>query len=410
MGRFGVQEKLKNGSFGSVYSTYDRVLRADVAIKVRILDDVDEEEGVPQDMLREIKALRELGGHSSILPILDVECGSRRLPVLVLELMSCSVSEYLKKNKGPLQGEEASRIMSDVAEGVAHMHHLEYMHRDIKPQNLLIGKGGRAAVADFGLAFKIIPGRRHTLPVQTLWYRAPEVLLGDDKYDESVDVWSLGAVHMELLLNQICCPGDCDFGQIMKTFQLCGTPNEMCWPGVTLMPDYCAEWPKMRPNGTLTGKPSCIQSALSLDPRARISARQYASCVRSTDACRRRIPSSPSGKGEEAPVLENFKEAAKLMNIDPRCANEAVSLMQGMQDSASAACYLWMGSKIVEQYPPSVSEFARYSEIGEDTLRSEEMRVVSGSLCKTLSLPSSSCKRESALSATSHSRKALRKF
>jgi serine/threonine protein kinase len=74
------------------------------------------------------------------------------------------------------------------------------LHRDLKPQNLLIDRRGYIKLADFGLARAFgMPVRTYTHEVVTLWYRAPEILLGSKFYSTSVDVWSLGCVFAEMV-------------------------------------------------------------------------------------------------------------------------------------------------------------------------------------------------------------------
>lgn len=74
------------------------------------------------------------------------------------------------------------------------------LHRDLKPQNLLIDREGHIKLADFGLARMIgVPVRTYTHEVVTLWYRAPEVLLGTKLYTCALDVWSLGCIFAEMV-------------------------------------------------------------------------------------------------------------------------------------------------------------------------------------------------------------------
>lgn len=119
------------------------------------------------------------------------------------------------------------------------------MHRDLKPQNVLVDRTGRLKLADFGLARAFqIPLRRYTHEVVTLWYRAPEVLLGQKVYAPAVDMWSVGAMFAELVTRQALWPGDSEIDELFKIFQSLGTPDSRTWPGVTSLPDYQASFPK----------------------------------------------------------------------------------------------------------------------------------------------------------------------
>ena len=109
----------------------------------------------------------------------------------------------------------------------------------LEPQNLLIDSTGLLKIADFGLARAFsIPLPVYTHEVVTLWYRAPEVLLGAKKYSTPLDVWSIGAIFAELANKKPLLPGDSEYDQLMKTFQIFGTPNETVWPGVSELPDF----------------------------------------------------------------------------------------------------------------------------------------------------------------------------
>lgn len=90
--------------------------------------------------------------------------------------------------------------MYQLLEGIAYCHVHRVLHRDLKPQNLLIDNRGHIKLADFGLARAFsIPVRTYTHEVVTLWYRAPEILLGAKSYSTAVDVWSLGCIFFEMV-------------------------------------------------------------------------------------------------------------------------------------------------------------------------------------------------------------------
>ena len=87
-------------------------------------------------------------------------------------------------------------------------------------------------------------GAAYTTEVVTLWYRAPELLLGETSYDEGVDLWSAGAVFAEMASSRPVLPGDSEIDQLLRTFRLLGTPNEDEWPGLSRLPDFSATFPK----------------------------------------------------------------------------------------------------------------------------------------------------------------------
>jgi serine/threonine protein kinase len=164
--------------------------------------------------------------------------------------------------------------------GVADCHCKRVLHRDIKPQNILLNDTGEVKIADFGLARAFqVPIRPYTHEVVTLWYRAPEILLNSAEYSTPVDIWSVGCIFAELY-NQIpLFQGDSEIDQIFKIFRVSGTPTEENWPGVTELPNYKSTFPKWKPKDIAEKIPGMDEVAidllskmLTLDPLNRITA------------------------------------------------------------------------------------------------------------------------------------------
>jgi len=113
------------------------------------------------------------------------------------------------------------------------------LHRDLKPQNLLINTKGQLKLADFGLARAFgIPVNTFSNEVVTLWYRAPDVLLGSRTYNTSIDIWSAGCIMAEMYTGRPLFPGTTNDDQLQKIFRLMGTPSERSWPGISQFPEY----------------------------------------------------------------------------------------------------------------------------------------------------------------------------
>jgi len=134
-------------------------------------------------------------------------------------------------------------IMKQILEGVHYLHSRSIIHRDIKGANILIGKDGLVKLADFGLARAFNPhkqGIQYTNRVVTLWYRAPELLLGSRSYTDTVDLWSVGCVFAEMFLGRVLFPGEKEEQQMQLLYEKCGAANEHNWPGVSQLKEYKA--------------------------------------------------------------------------------------------------------------------------------------------------------------------------
>jgi cell division cycle 2-like len=117
---------------------------------------------------------------------------------------------------------------------VGHLHTHWIVHRDLKTSNLLLSNRGIVQVADFGLARRLGPKAEQLTPVVvTLWYRAPELLLGAKEYTSAIDMWSVGCILAELLLGRPLLPGKSEIDQIDQIFRIFGFPSEFSWPACT---------------------------------------------------------------------------------------------------------------------------------------------------------------------------------
>lgn len=123
--------------------------------------------------------------------------------------------------------------------GIAKCHQHKVLHRDLKPQNLLINREGILKLADFGLARAFgIPVKNFTHEVVTLWYRAPDILLGSKNYSTSVDIWSVGCIFAEIVNRKALFAGNNEEEQLLKIVRLRGIPPANEWPGITELPLY----------------------------------------------------------------------------------------------------------------------------------------------------------------------------
>lgn len=276
--KFQKLEKLGEGTYGVVYKAKDTTTGQIVALK-KIRLEAEGDEGVPSTAIREISLLRELQ-HPNIVNLQEVVHENNKL-YLVFEFLDQDLRKYLdsKAQLGPLL---LKSWVYQLIRGVAHCHSHRVLHRDLKPQNLLIDKTGALKLADFGLARAFgIPMRAYTHEVVTLWYRAPEVLLGAQQYSTSIDIWSIGCIFAEMITRLPLFPGDSEIDEIFRIFRVLGTPTEQTWPGVSRLPHFKASFPKFRAQTLARSIPGADPAAIDLisrmlvyEPSQRISAKE----------------------------------------------------------------------------------------------------------------------------------------
>lgn len=180
-----------------------------------------------------------------------------------------------------LDSELVRSYLYQITNAMLFCHKRRVLHRDLKPQNLLINKDGIIKLADFGLGRSFgIPVRNYTHEIVTLWYRAPEVLLGSPRYSCPVDIWSIGCIFAEMATRKPLFQGDSEIDQLFRMFRVLRTPTEEIWPGVTNMPDYKPTFPcwttnqleKQLKNMNAEGI-DLLQKTLIYNPAERISAK-----------------------------------------------------------------------------------------------------------------------------------------
>lgn len=231
-------EKLGEGTYANVFKGTNIHTNETVALKeIKI----NAEEGAPSTALREIALLKRIQ-HPNIIRIWDV-IHSEKVLTLVFEFLECDLKRWMDTKKGSLSCSCIRGIMLQLLAGLSHCHSHKIMHRDLKPQNLLLTGRGELKIGDFGLARVYgIPVAGFSSEVVTLWYRAPDVLLGSTTYSYAIDMWSVGCIMGELFLGKPMFAGKNKEDQLMKIFSLLGVPNANNWPNLHKdFPTYNAE-------------------------------------------------------------------------------------------------------------------------------------------------------------------------
>jgi serine/threonine protein kinase len=233
------------------------------------------------DIAQEAEILERLVGHSRIVQILDAfHCDA--YSELVFEHFGVSLRDRLASE--PVMQHRTRKIVSfQIGEGLAFIHSLKIVHSDLKPANILV-QDEHVRLCDFGNSFLDVPGARVRVSTEevarsgiaevTLWYRSPEILLGDVAYGSPADIWSWGLIHQEMAHGRPVAKGDCQWGQLLRIFQLTGTPTEACWPGVAQLAAASNLQGGLGsfPSWPLSPCRSLLDRMLILDPAQRITA------------------------------------------------------------------------------------------------------------------------------------------
>nr|GME04763.1 probable serine/threonine-protein kinase At1g54610 [Ipomoea batatas]GME18339.1 probable serine/threonine-protein kinase At1g54610 [Ipomoea batatas] len=231
-------DKIGSGTYSNVYKARDRKTGKIVALK-KVRFDTSEPESI-KFMAREILILQKLD-HPNIIKLEGLATSRMQFSLyLVFEYAQCDLSSIISRPDGRLTEPQVKCYMLQLLCGLQHCHERGILHRDIKGSNLLIDKDGMLKIADFGLANFFNPAKPRPLTnrVVTLWYRAPELLLGATEYGAGIDLWSAGCLMAEMFAGRPIMPGRTEVEQLHKIFKLCGTPSNDYWAKTRILTTF----------------------------------------------------------------------------------------------------------------------------------------------------------------------------
>ncbi|CAK7226259.1 serine/threonine protein kinase, CMGC, CDC2/CDK sub [Sporothrix curviconia] len=223
------------GTYGKVFKAVHVYTKKLVALKRIRMD--GEREGLPVTAIREIKLLQSLR-HPNVVDLLEVMVEGNNC-FMVFEYLSHDLNGLLSHPTFKMNAAQKKHMALQLFQGLDYLHRRGVLHRDIKAANILVSNTGVLKLADFGLARFF--AKHHQLDysnrVITIWYRSPELLLGETRYGPAVDIWSAACVLGEIFTHKPVFPSNGgEIGQINKIYSILGTPSKHDWPELTDMP------------------------------------------------------------------------------------------------------------------------------------------------------------------------------
>lgn len=265
------------GTYGKVFKAVHIYTRVPVALKRIRME--GERDGFPITAVREIKLLQTLKSREHVIELMEIMVEKNEC-FMVFEYMAHDLTGLINHPAFTLKEAHKKDLGRQLFAGLEFLHRRGVMHRDIKAANLLVSNTGRLKYADFGLARFYSKGRNldYTNRVITIWYRPPELLLGETQYGPAVDVWSAACVFLEMFTKKAIFPGEGgELSQLEKVYSILGVPTAEDWKGLVDLPWYELMHPvcsTSTPTSTTTS-PTDRVPATSSSSKTRVFEQQY---------------------------------------------------------------------------------------------------------------------------------------
>ncbi|EPX72375.1 transcription factor TFIIH associated cyclin-dependent protein kinase Mcs6 [Schizosaccharomyces osmophilus] len=282
------ERKVGEGTYAVVFLGRQKETNRRVAIKkIKVGQFKD---GIDLSALREIKFLKETR-HVNVIELMDVFATKSNLNI-ILEFLDSDLEMLIKDKFIVFQPAHIKAWMLMLLRGLHHIHSRFILHRDLKPNNLLISSDGVLKLADFGLSRDYGMPNHMSHQVITRWYRPPELFMGCRSYGTGVDMWSVGCIFAELMLRTPYLPGETDLDQLSVIFRALGSPEPAVLQRMKQLPNYVDMKAIPPPSGGMealfsaagTEELDLLKKFFDYDPYSRPTAQQalehpYFSCL-----------------------------------------------------------------------------------------------------------------------------------
>ncbi|EAL48573.1 mitogen-activated protein kinase, putative [Entamoeba histolytica HM-1:IMSS-B] len=219
--KYDIVQKIGKGAYGVVWKAVDKTTHETVALK-KIFDAFQNATDA-QRTFREIMYLQRMD-HENIVQLVNVMKAENNKDIyLAFEYMETDLHAVIRANI--LEDIQIRYIIYQLLKALKYLHSAGIVHRDIKPSNLLLNSDCLLKVADFGLARSLDKETLQTDYVETRWYRAPEILLGSQRYSFAIDLWSVGCILGEIINGKPLFPGSSTLNQLDKIIEATGQPS-----------------------------------------------------------------------------------------------------------------------------------------------------------------------------------------